>query len=246
MKSNQFHFVASTVIVCAAAAPAYAAPSLSDKEASAIAESVWSQSRFVLNLGEWDVLGGMSGTGRPSNAQLRQLSSDSARKAEAAQAAGLVTIQVLWDYRALSDSRRGTIADFSRATSGVIKRINVIPTDRGLQLQRTSGLPLEEGSLVVPQGTFRVKQIVSNEPLTLGGDTYRLVLLAYAVQWTPEYQRYASASRGDRLSNERRAKLLFKYDPFAKAWSIKQEDYANVDTDFRTDYVSRFINTAKR
>lgn len=224
-----------------------AEPSLTDKEAKAFIEKLWSNNPWIIWLGHMNVVDdkslGVSITlTDPTNVKITENYYKTYLQAE--EKIGIIKISVVQNY----DLRKGDWGDWMAQTLGGLKRkIFVEKTDVGVALAKKGGLEqtftgfAEFPKLVLRvSGTVTVDKIVKNEARQVGIDNYRIIMANYTEEWSPEYKR-AQELIGRKLSEKRKTIMLIKFDPFSSTWKNVAFDVANRDEDFSTNYVSRVL-----
>jgi hypothetical protein len=165
---------------------------------------------------------------------------------KALEKVGVITIQedhCVQAYTSPSETIRETIPFVPRGTCKreSVGTIIVQKTPKGEELAQKGGLPQQEGSLVIRTGVYWVDKIVKNVARSKGEDDYRLIMVTYNAQWTPEYKQ-AMAILGDSLSEDRKSMQLFKFDPFKSKWIWITGDVANLNEEFKTNNVSKKLS----
>lgn len=221
---------------------ALAATELTDSQAKDLIETFMiSTSEYSIRLGPLTIVGGMMGMGASPNPQQGSISADQYKTYKAFERLGLISIEEDRGFRDHKSGKKFSWGDYNQQFSGVIDKIVVRDTSKGKDIAQQGGLPQKNGWLTIKQGMFYVEGIVRNEALRRGTYDYRLTMATYVARWTPEYKQAVEMS-GRRILDERKAMLLFKYDPFDSKWVIVASDYANRSEEFTTDNVSRAIS----
>ena len=65
-------------------------------------------------------------------------------------------------------------------------------------------------------------------------------MATYTAKWTAEYQ-HAMEILSQPLSENRKVMVLFKYDPFKAEWTQVAYDVADLDGDFTTNNVEKYM-----
>src|SRR5438132_5675910 len=188
---------------------AFAAPELSDTQAKQLLEKLWDNDSFHIPLGSFDVWL-VETTGRID------LHGKAYQVYQAYAKAGIIVIQedqCLRDVKTkprdalLLDTLAGlkeVCINYMNTTGGAVGKMIVEKTPKGEELAQKGGLPQQPDRLIIRTGTLRVDKIVKNEARRKGADNYRLIIVAYKAQWTPEYKQYM-AIWGNSLSEDRKA-----------------------------------------
>lgn len=215
---------------------------LSDEEAQTILETEWNQiSIQLINIGEFQVTSRL-----PSNSPKGVISSALFRDLQAYNRVGLVSITADKKYEDFKRGQGFSWDNWAQLTmENVESRIIVAKTPVGQRLSQSHHLPQRSDVLLIRQGTFHVSRIVKNEPIAAGLDECRLVLVAYNAVWTPEFVQ-AEELLGRTLKVNRKARVLFRHDPFQSKWAIVAADPANLDAEFSTDSVSEYMAGDRR
>jgi hypothetical protein len=87
------------------------------------------------------------------------------------------------------------------------------------------------GWLIIPQGKFKVTRIVENVGYRGSGVDLRMVSFLYDATWEPIYKEWHSLMKSP-VSEQRKARMLLKYDPFKSTWQPYVWDSANTDAEF--------------
>jgi hypothetical protein len=218
---------------------ALSAAELSDSDAKKLLEKLWNPSPVYTTLGSLDV-----------KSQDIETSASPYGWLQANAKVGLITIQ---EDQCLKEWKAGPgkkIREFSQVCqayymqqhdSGVVGKIIVQKTPKGEELAQKSGLQQQKDSLVMNQGVFTVDKIVKNEAQKKGVDEYRIVMCTYKAQWTPEYKQ-VRAILGNSLSEDWKAIILLKFDPFKSEWVWIASDVVNKDAEFTTNNVSKKLS----
>lgn len=212
------------------------APSLSDADAKKVIQTRWKTSAIELKLGPLDAFGGFYGNTIKTDLSKGVLSEATYRWYQAFAKVGLISIT-------------DTMPQLPNAgvPEGQIAKILVRETAAGDQLARTSGLPQREGWLIISEGKFQIDTIIRNEPRQKGVDDYRVIMLTYSAQWTPEVKRareiVVTLIKGAKagVAEKRKAIVLLKYDPFKAAWIQIASDLADQDKDFDSKNVENAL-----
>ena len=122
---------------------------------------------------------------------------------------------------------------------GVTAKITVKPTELGWTYPNC-GYNGNNTWLVFPPGEFSVTSIAKNEERKKGVDDYRLVMVAFSVDWNPLVSRHQEVM-GRPHSKNRKAIVLFKWDPFTSKWVYVASDQANANEEFKTNYVTNTL-----
>jgi len=205
---------------------------LTDKEAKAFIENLWSTSHFAIKLGSMTVVA------KNTDIAKNRISEEVYKALQAYEKVGIIKISVV---KSSQDLLKGDWNDhLAYNLGGVRGQIVITKTDAGETLAKKGGLPQKDGWLVIRQGIFRVDEIIKNEARRKGIDNYRIIMATYTAEWTPELKR-AQEMRGKQLSEKRKVIMLIKFDPFSSTWKDVAHDLANTDEDFTTNNVSRAL-----
>ncbi len=216
-----------------------ASPDLTDAEAKGFIDTLWSKSAVKIKLGPLDI--GDDTFGDPTNLERGIISQRLYRTYQAYEKVGLIQMGEDQGFKRHMEGKGFNWGTFLQQSQGLRGKIVVEPSARGHEVARNGGLPQKQGWLVIRDATFRVDRIIKNEPYRKGADDYRVIMATYTARWTPAYKR-AMELLGNVYSEERKAKVLLKYDPFKSSWTAVAVDVANRDAEFQTDRVSRVLS----
>ena len=207
-----------------------AEPTLTDEEARAFIEKLWSTSPFAIKLGSMTVVGGFAELAGDFNTAQNEISGAGYKTLQAYEKVGIIKI-----------SASKTEVWLGRQ----ITKIFVTKTDAGEELAKKGGLPQKDGWLIMRLfNVVRVDEIIKNEARRKGIDDYRIIMANYTAELTPEYRR-AWEMLGKKLSEKRKVIMLIKFDPFSSTWKHAVSDLANRDENFSTNYVSTVLGEYK-
>lgn len=208
-----------------------AEPSLTDKEAKAFLEKLWSTAGVLIKLGSISVVAS------ETNIAKNRISEENYKMYQAFGKLGIIRISIVKEYL----DEKSDVNDFIAAAAGSMrKEIFVEKTNAGETLAKRGGLQQKDGWLVIKAGIYRVDEIVKNEARQKGVDNYRIIMATYTAKWTPEFKD-AMEMTGLKLSEKRKMAMLIKFDPFSSTWKNVAIDLANREEDFSTNNVSRAL-----
>jgi len=150
---------------------------------------------------------------------------------------GIITYSMADDYPEYEKVGLISIQPHIRISSMLVE---ITPT--GDERAQQWGLPPRPGWFRVKHGSFHIDTIAKNEVQRKGTEEYRLVMATYKAQWTPEYKRKMEKLSGIQLADDRKAVILFRYDPSQSAWVIVTWDAANREEEFTTNNVSKMLS----
>lgn len=214
--------------------------SLSDSEAVSIIRNAWANQYKYVELGRYRVFDGMAAEGKKSS---RDISVNTFKGSfQVLERLGFIHIVKERDVR--EEVSRGSWKSLSEiATTGTVMEINVQAAPRGLELEKASGIPLQEGKLIIPACTLDDFKVVKNDIHLKGADVYRVVRLTCSMKCSPEYTQFYKLwiDKGRELSNERKAIVLLKHDAFQGQWKLDTWDAANLPDEFHTRNVNSVL-----
>ncbi len=228
---------------------------LSDSAAKKAIEADWAGNAIPLRLGQVFV------SVLPGNVNVSDgiLSEEFYKRYTIFQDLGVITIALDREYEAFSAKcaqavatgallacHFGTPAHLNSDYKKGIKHRGVVSkTSRGDSLMST--LPKEKieyakanGWLYIPVGSFYVGKIVEKAAYRSQGAHWRMVSFFYDATLEPIYKQY-TARLGEPVADKRKGRVLLKYDPFKSTWAVVARDYANADSEFRTENVPRMV-----
>jgi hypothetical protein len=201
-------------------------------------EEYWNNTPLKIPLGSYAVVGGLK-PGVKNDFEKRELTETTFRHIENWEKQGIIKI----DKQDLGEKQSKDFSwkDFMETTErGTVKRINISPTKKGLDLERNSRFAKEEGFILLRDGVYKVTKVVRNEAQKKGVDDLRIVMITYDVSWLPEYKSI-NAMEGRPLSDKRKAMILLKYDAFQSKWIFVTSDIANASDEFKTFKVNNAL-----
>lgn len=86
--------------------------------------------------------------------------------------------------------------------------------------------PQRTQSYVLRIGRYSALEITGNEPRIVGRDTYRLIQYSYAAEWEPIARHFAEIT-GKQRESQRKAAILYKWNPSRKEWQATRAAVAN-------------------
>ena len=229
--ARQHFFAMAAFLTFAATTSAYADPApLTDAEAALLVEQLFNANDMPVPTGHFTIVrNGFGGGGKD------QMSEAGYNNFLALQRAGVVTLH---EDAGSSAFRQGQSFSWGQlldqTTGGVLMTIEVAPTPAAQSMIDSSG------NIKFHPGSFHVTNVAANESKSKGVDYYRVVDVEYSAKWTPLWKQYMAAL-GDPMQDDRKAIVLFKYDPFKAKWKPIASDMANADQDFRTNQVAQAL-----
>jgi murein DD-endopeptidase MepM/ murein hydrolase activator NlpD len=210
---------------------------LSNADATAVIEEAWNASYiYAPMMGSYNVAessAGSDGQGFLTPSHYRYI--------KALSDAGLITIERDQQYE---NYKKGDSFSwdnfFEQSQHGLMARIILRPTELG----QSFADPQERGLLRLPEGVFRITQIVQNEPRNLGVDEFAMLKFKYDADWNVHFQKYL-ANNGVRVDRQRKAIVLLRWDDFEGTWILVAQDVANLSDDFATDTVNNWLQGLK-
>jgi len=201
-----------------------AAPSMSDREAKSLIEEKLNSSFIVLPLGSFTVV--REGYSIEKGSISHKIRDDLVAWAKV----GLVSVTADQRYE---KSKKGDGYNWDQwhpmTQEGVSAKITVSPTDNGKRLID----PEKTSQIKFPQGTFKVATVAKNEERKKGVDDYRLIMVAFDAAWSPLLKQFSQII-GKTIAENRKAIVLFKWDPFSSKWKIVATDVANANEEFKS------------
>lgn len=214
----------------------YAAP-LSDSEAAMIMTKFFNSSFFLLPIGEFNVIGGVrKSVGVKDNWQNREITEDTLKGYKIWESEGIVTVKKL-------EYDKGSFKEMEDLTMGVIMKVKITPTAKGLSLQKpmeSKEAPRNSSLLYFPPGQISIKKIVRNEERKLGVNEYRIVMYTCHKDYWP-VNKSILVKKGESISEEKKGIALFKYDAFKASWNIVSTDAADLNEEFKTSHVDDYL-----
>ncbi|HVL69458.1 MAG TPA: peptidylprolyl isomerase [Vicinamibacterales bacterium] len=141
----------------------------------------------------------------------------------------------LFDERDLSGSFTGW-GDFLALTQAGVQRtatVGLTPKGQALgSVHKVSGCDLV--TFVI--GGHRISAIVSNEPLEVNGERFRIVQGTHVFDIKPEF-RDVLAAAGEPTFSDRRFRALLKFDAFDSRWKLQVADVGPREIDFQSQQV---------
>jgi hypothetical protein len=221
---------------------------LSNAEVKAKLEEVWNAGVSRVSLGALTIVGGPAGDNRPHTCGSGLLNASEFNYVKNVEAAGLISVveeQSSQQFRQGQSFSWGQMLDAT--TAGVSQKVVVRPTGAGQAIDVSGRLPPEQrqaNCFAFRMGTFRITNVLKNEPQRRGVTDYRVVFVTYLANWTSEYRR-VMAIGGTHLSDARKGISLLKHDAFAGKWQLVGSDFANADAEFTTNNVAAMLAAAK-
>jgi len=210
--------------------------SLSDSEAVSVIKRTYLSGELELPLGEFAVVGGLNPAARMDiNMEKHEITQTVYKYFLAWEKQGVLQIEKKKQDLFKGDSWNDVAEYFDK---GTVMKISISPTQKGLDLQKTSGLPPKEGYLILRDGEYKSIKVQQKEEKKKGTDKYSIVMLTYSARWLPEYKAAASEVFGNIITEELKAIVLLKYDPFEKKWEAVAQDLANTGQEFKTKNVN--------
>ena len=213
---------------------AFAAPSLSDREARALAARELSYPTTI-PLGQFDVLGGLN-PGVKTNLERREITESALESLKLWENVGVIRIY----NKSLRDKKDFTLQDLNATVGrGLVGHVTITPTQRG---QALGHVDVTKNELVIPDSA-KVESLVKNEELKRDVDEYRIIMGAVSYARSPEAWavRGALISQGSNISHREKFILLLKFDPFSNKWKSVAADEIPENLEFRTHNVSRAL-----
>lgn len=96
--------------------------------------------------------------------------------------------------------------------------------------------------LALSYGPQKIDKIISNEPVSKGGEDYRILRVRYNVAWDEAVASVLTVCEKP-VTPQQRAVVLLKYDARAGDWKVAAEDDANADDYFCTQDVGRVLDS---
>jgi hypothetical protein len=215
-----------------------AALELKDSEVKQILEKIWNSGCDSIKLGTFDIIDDMFGT--TMNLESGKMSVTQFKFYQAYAKVGVISIQDEKSFQDHMSGRGFNWAYFQQQSGGLRGKIVVNKTPKGEELSKKSGFQ-REGWLYVKEGNHRIDKVVKNEARQKGADDYRLAMVSYTVDFTPEFKQ-VQAILGKHFSEKLKIIVLLKFDPFKSEWVRVAWDIANQDEDFKTNNVSSTLS----
>lgn len=217
---------------------AVAAPSLSDREASALAGKLFSNfEHFPVPIGTFSVVR------EGANAAAGRLGPRDDALVRAANKVGIVAVK--GDRAFESHTQGGKFswdAFYQQSQQGVAAKYTVSATSQGEAQCRPS--TTDRGWLECPRAKFSDVKIVENQEKRAGVSEYRYVLVKYRAEWT-QLAKAVHEILGQSSDNDLKGALLFKWDPFEKQWTVAAQSYARGAAALDTSAIDRVLQAAK-
>lgn len=115
--------------------------------------------------------------------------------------------------------------------------IRVAVTQKGEGLKRIWKVPQEDGWFCLKTATIDITSIARNEITKKGLDIYRVIMLTWEAEWTPEMLLWKEIME-ESVSNKRKGIFLLKHDPFLSKWLLITFDNADIEEEFSTSRVA--------
>lgn len=202
----------------------------SNSDAKEAIEAYWQTSVIQLPIGRYEVV-----RRRPDFSK-HQLSLDELNFCRAFSDAGVVQIT----YEKTFGGGLLNLDDIPYLNRGVLKEVVIEATPLGLKLA-SQPAAFSQARLTIPGGAFEIEEILENEPLEKTPDRYRIVLGTHRAIEPPEISA-AFRKLGLPSAAERKFRILFKFDPFAKNWKIITQTVQDRDKEFTNDPVTAYLS----
>jgi hypothetical protein len=115
--------------------------------------------------------------------------------------------------------------------------IRVAVTPKGESLKGIWKVPQEDGWFCVKAATVQVTSIARNEITRKSLDVYRVIMLTWDAEWTPEMLIWKEMME-ESVSKQRKGIFLLKHDPFLSKWVLITFDNANLEEELSTSRVA--------
>jgi hypothetical protein len=202
---------------------------LSNSAAQKILDEAWGdQYHYIL-------LGNVAVVADRDDIDHNRISSIEFKAVQAWAKAGLIDLKV----RDVTVENFGVTNQFGELIlNGVLKLIEVTPTQEGAALQASSELkvPLDSRFLYARLYRTAVSGIVENQEIKKDAELYRVVKGTVSTTWNAAGAK-VYAAWGQDMPPQQRFIALLKFDPFEKAWKLSTYDAANGDGKFDSDNV---------
>lgn len=206
------------------------APQISSSGTIEVIQSYWnSEDRgFRVYLGTFEV------TSDEADLSKRRLAASQLSNYKSWEDAGLIKIDLRKDLTAQFSGWD----DWNRLyLEGIQSVVHIEPTEKGMAMRREEE-NVEHAFLLISSGAFTIQNIIRNEPIKLGIDDYRVVLGTHVVNYTPEVQAYYGKAEA---SEQKKFRVLLKFDPFKLNWQVVAQDTADRDKEFPTDNINELL-----
>lgn len=228
------------VTMCFAVTVFAKGPKLTDQEIKASIEKQNSDADIdiiKIKLGSFNVVSNNSINGADLNAG--RMSQQYYKVYQAWANAGVIAISKDQSYQKFKSGGNFNWMDYNSSIQGVSDKIVVTKTSEGESL--VGDLPQEDGWLTIRVAKFKLNKIIEIRSVQKGIDNYCVVRVTYSAHWAPELKHWTE-TLGGHLSDQRKAIILFKWDPFSSTWKAIAQDYANIDRDITTNNVSKALD----
>ncbi len=186
-------------------------------------------------LGESEITGGTTDWDK------RQVSKEEFQEMATWAEAGWVTIAASDGDDGAQDP--GWIDSAAQKHPDDLKRVLVVPTQKGLQMQAASTLPTDGDSrlLYISFRTNKVESIAENREICSSVDRIRVVKVQGRTELTEAGKFVYSRIKGDPLLPRWKAIYVFAFDAFDRSWKFQAADSADVDKEFTTFEVRGYL-----
>ena len=127
--------------------------------------------------------------------------------------------------------------DFLASTQFGISRVATFSlTDLGAKRSHVGSEENRRREVTFSIGHIQIKKIVSNEPIDVSGDKYRIVMGTVQADISKE-MKDAWMAAGQPADGQQRFRALLKYDPFDATWQLQSLDMGNANAPFSSERV---------
>jgi hypothetical protein len=188
----------------------------------------------LIPLGSYNVIG------QPFAGGSGNLSIDQYKAIKVAERYGLVIVnedQSFDEFRQGKGFSWGQMLDMT--TAGVQRKVSILATPKGRQEAASSGPTF----LTISAGKFTISDIVKDEDIRKGADKLKVLFFTYHAVWNPIEEDMWRVIYGRDRAQDRKEKLLIKFDPFNKMWPFVAADISDNNQDFTTDNVNNWLRS---
>jgi hypothetical protein len=206
---------------------------LSDAEAKTAIEQQWkSLAVLAIPVGKVAISHGLTEERNPAQ---RRFNQKDLSVFKAWQAAGLVQVREL---KNLTKEFTGWDDWLKLTQGGVGSEIQILLTEQGRKANTSTNTDIAQ----IPQGSFRITKITSNEERERDFDRYCLVTGFHQAEWTAEFKQIMRQLNQPVPAESRKFRALFKFDKFANRWKLITSDNADAEGEFTSNTVQEALD----
>jgi hypothetical protein len=206
--------------------------SLSDKEAKRILLDSWNQPSIGIALGNIQVAHGLSGRRDPAN---RLFNQEDMHHLGIWADVGIISLKIQKDLT----QEEFSWDNWNRLTQGgVAQEVSVSLTELGKKLNESK----DSSVLMFPEARFTIEKITSKEFKEVDFDKYCLITGLHKADYIPAVKDAIKRLSSQEISEERKFRVLYKYDPIESKWTLAAFDITpNRDSQFTTNNVKNTL-----